>query len=351
MMMTLPDRNIDVFAISPRTTDTAAYWKNIENTIAYSDKYQFTGNLIFTGNDIYVEAWLLANEICHRSGMSPLVAVNPLYMHPFTVAKMITSLGYLYKRKTYINFVTGTSKNDLTSLNDNLTHDQRYDRLTEYITIVKTLLNSHTPVSFSGVYYTIQHLQLRPMLPPELFPEFYIAGASESAMKAADAAGAVKMKMAYAGLDTTDTVLHPQLQEGIYMGIVTRPSTADACQRMQALFPDNPEGGEMLDFSMNNTDAVWKKQLHDHSKEAGENNGFSLQPFKHFQADCPYYTGSYEDVGRIIAAYVRAGVKAFILDVPCYEEEYRHIHEAFTAARTALLQHYDQPEPAFNFNF
>ena len=39
--------------------------------------------------------------------LRPLIAVQPVYMHPYSVAKMITSLAYLHGRAVDLNIVGG----------------------------------------------------------------------------------------------------------------------------------------------------------------------------------------------------------------------------------------------------
>ena len=70
------------------------------------------------------------------------MAIQPIYMHPYWVAKQIASFGYLYGRQIYLNMVAGGFKNDLEALNDTTPHDQRYARLVEYTTIIMSLLDS-----------------------------------------------------------------------------------------------------------------------------------------------------------------------------------------------------------------
>ena len=83
---------------------------------------------------------------------SPLVAVNPIYMHPFTTAKMVASFARLYGRKTYLNMITGTALSYLHAMADELTHGERYQRLCEYGSIVRGLLTSDAPLTFDGSY-------------------------------------------------------------------------------------------------------------------------------------------------------------------------------------------------------
>jgi len=43
----------------------------------------------------------------------PLVAVQPVYMHPYSVAKMVSTLAFLHQRRVFLNMVAGGFKNDL----------------------------------------------------------------------------------------------------------------------------------------------------------------------------------------------------------------------------------------------
>ena len=54
--------------------------------------------------------------IQNTATLCPLVAIQPLYMHPYTVAKMVASLGHLYGRRIYLNMLAGGFKNDLAAI-------------------------------------------------------------------------------------------------------------------------------------------------------------------------------------------------------------------------------------------
>jgi alkanesulfonate monooxygenase len=91
-----------------------------------------------------------ADIITHTERLCPLVAVQPTYMHPYAVAKMIASFGFLYGRRLYLNMVAGGFKNELNALNDPTPHDERYARLIEYTSIVMALLASRQPSPVAG---------------------------------------------------------------------------------------------------------------------------------------------------------------------------------------------------------
>ena len=152
-------KRIEVFTISPRTLDEKEYWQNIQDVVDWSEKYVCTGVLIFTGNDTYIDPWLVSQSVLMRTRtLEPLIAVNPIYMHPFTAAKMISSFAYLYQRKVWLNLVTGAALTYLDAFSDNLSHDDRYERLFEYALIIDELLAGKGLTSFDGRFYKVSDL-------------------------------------------------------------------------------------------------------------------------------------------------------------------------------------------------
>src|SRR5215813_3456797 len=171
-----------VFSTCPQSSDhtSAEYVARVIDVAKWSEASGCEGILVYTDNRI-VDPWLVAqNIIQHTSHLSPLVAVQPVYMHPYSVAKMVTSFGFLYGRRVYLNMVAGGFGNDLVSLDDRTPHDRRYDRLVEYTQIVSRLLVDETPVSFDGEFYRIKNVKLSPYLPRELAPDILMSGSSEA---------------------------------------------------------------------------------------------------------------------------------------------------------------------------
>ena len=319
-----------IFVISPRTRDVNNYWTDICKVAELSDKYGLTGILLFTGNDTYLEPWAVAQEVLRRTtSISPLVAVNPIYMHPFTVAKMTASLVRLYRRKIYLNMVTGTALSHQGAMGDQLSHDERYDRLGEYIEIVKGLLGSTRPLNFGGYYYQTHQLQLFPGISPEIAPEFLISGQSEAARRVCLATGSIGMQMLPARLE--DGLLN---LPAVHFGVVSRESAEAAWEAANALFPENKDYRAMLEYSMANTDSAWKLRMKADSEHVGAaGDGYWLVPFATFQADCPYLVGAHEYVAETLHRLVQRGVTTLVLDIPASEEEFVHLRSVLEKSK------------------
>lgn len=317
-----------VFPAIPRNSDSAKYIDELMRVARFGDRNGLAGILLFAGNDTLVEPWCIAQHIlAHTAQSSPLIAVNPVYMHPFTVAKFVSSFALLYHRKVYLNMITGTATSDLQGLGEQLSHQDRYSRLGEFIHIVRQLLTSTRPVTFSGKFYTANNLQLRPGLPPALMPEFLIAGQSDDAHRIGKEMGCLMMQM-----------LPPSLEQGINargvnFGIFAREGRDQARREAMLFFQDSAEKRELLRYTMENTDSIWKRRLND----AGRNdelheNGYWLLPFLTFQADCPYLVGSYAEIGAKLRRFAEMNVSTIILDVVADEQELGHVGKALASS-------------------
>jgi alkanesulfonate monooxygenase len=327
---------VDFFFVHPRSMQVDTYWKHIENTIQWSDRHGATGVLLFEGNDTFVQPWLAAYAtFANTRALSPLVAVNPVYMHPFTAAKMVSSHAYLFGRRTYLNMITGTALSYLDALNDTLDKEQRYDRLREYAELITLLCRSQgAPVNYSGQYYQVKNLKMQPPMPAELEPIFYIAGQSESAVATAKAIGAVHMQMLPGQL--ADGLAENSL--GVHLGVVVRETEDEAWNAAKVAFPEDTDGRRLQAFSMRNTDSAWKQRMMMAAKmETDARPGYWLEPFRNNQADCPYFVGSRQQVAELIAQLVKRGMRHFILDVPHAECEYAEFAKATRDAEKLLV--------------
>src|SRR2546422_8549991 len=178
------DVGLEVFSTCTQSTDgnPEAYVQRVADVARWSEQAGCKGILVYSDNRL-VDAWLASHIIIQNTTrLCPLVAVQPIYIHPYAVAKLVASFGHMYGRRIYLNMVAGGFKNDLVALNDTTPHDKRYDRLIEYTRIIRDLLASSLPVSHEGEYYTVKNLKLTPPLAPELFPGIFVSGSSDAGL-------------------------------------------------------------------------------------------------------------------------------------------------------------------------
>lgn len=324
-------RPIQLFATSPQSlgADRATYLQNVIEVARWSERAGCTGILVYTDNSI-VDPWLVAQIIVENtSSLSPLVAVQPVYMHPYTVAKMVTSIAFLHGRRVYLNMVAGGFTNDLVALNDRTPHDRRYERLVEYVRIITSLLKG-AAVSLAGEFYTVDKLILKPPLPPDLFPGILMSGSSEAGLLAARAVGATAVRYPGPSTDYSAGVAEDAgAGMGIRVGIIAREDEETAWQIAWERFPADRKGQLTHELAMKVSDSAWHKQLSSMDTAGGERSAYWLVPFKNSKTNCPYLVGSYASVACELARYTAAGFTNYVLDIPPSEEELHHIGIVF----------------------
>lgn len=326
---------LEIFSTSPQSKDfpRETYVQQVIDVARWSEQAGCTAILVYTDNSI-VDPWLVSNIILQNTkSLCPLVAIQPIYMHPYSVAKMVASFAHLYGRRMYLNMVAGGFKNDLISLNDTTPHDERYTRLIEYTTIIKMLLSTAAPVSFEGKFYKIENLRMTPPLPPELFPGILMSGSSDAGLAAARAVGATAVKYPKPAKDTESNVESETDKSGVRVGIVARSTSEEAWRVANERFPGDRRGQLAHQMAMRVSDSVWHKQLSAMIEETGEvQSVYWMWPFQNYQTFCPYLVGSYQEVADEVARYMRNGFKSFILDIPPNKEELLHSQAVFDHA-------------------
>jgi alkanesulfonate monooxygenase len=327
------DASIDVFATTPQFSDgdPATYVDRVVGAARWSEDVGCKGILVYSDNS-QVDPWLVAQEVVRNtSTICPLVAVQPVYMHPFTVAKLVASIGAVYGRRVYLNMVAGGFANDLQALNDPTPHDRRYDRLVEYTTVVMELL--HGPLTFTGEFYQTSNLKLSPPLPVDLFPGVFVSGSSDAGLAAAKKLGATAVKYPRPPDQETVCVTDSSngLDHGLRVGIIARETTKEAWEIASSRFPSDRRGQLLHQLAMKVSDSAWHQEL---SKLGARSDGhpYWLAPFENYQSMCPYLVGSYERVGEELGHYLSLGYQRFILDIPPNRRELEHMAAAFERA-------------------
>jgi alkanesulfonate monooxygenase len=326
---------VRIFSTCPQSKDVPQerYLREVADVALWSEQAGCEGILVYTDNSI-VDPWLVSQVIVQSTrALCPLVATQPVYMHPYSVAKMVASLGFVHRRRVWLNMVAGGFKNDLAALNDTTPHDKRYQRLIEYTLIIRRLLDSSAPVSFEGEFYRVHNLRMTPPLAPELAPGILISGSSPAGLEAARAIGATAVKYPRPPKDYLGQPAQEGIGCGVRVGVIARASESEAWQAAEARFPADRRGQLAHQLAMKVSDSHWHKQLSQASQANGMREGaYWMWPFENYKTFCPYLVGDYEQVAEQIALYLHVGYRTFILDIPPSREELEHTRAAFVRA-------------------
>jgi alkanesulfonate monooxygenase len=302
------------------------YLPHVGRVARWSEEGGATGMLIYTDNSL-VDPWCVAQAVLTETErLLPLIAVQPVYAPPFSIAKRIASLAHLYHRAIALNMVAGGFVKDLAALGDATAHDDRYERLLEYTQMIKALLRNES-VTFEGRYFNLTDARLSPSVPEPLLPRIFVSGSSEAGANVA------------ASLDAT-AVNYPPAPEALLgpvapgtfarVGIIAAETDAAAWAAAHLRFPPSRRGEMTHRLATAVSDSVWHKTLSEMAKnQSGADGPYWLHPLKTYRTFCPYLVGSHETVGATLARYREAGFVGFILDVPQSQHDLAQAMEAF----------------------
>lgn len=323
----MQSQSIRLFSTCPPSVQYKSdYLRKVEEVADWCDEAGLEGILVYTDNSL-VDPWLASQVILSRtSRLAPLVAIQPVYMHPYAAAKMVTTFSYLYSRRIYLNMVAGGFVNDLIALGDSTEHDDRYGRLVEYTSIMKSLFEEPGPVTFTGTYFNIKNLTIKPQILPELIPEVFVSGTSAAGIRAAQEIGATSIS--YPG--TPSETIRKGVPSGIRIGIIARDDSRVAWQIAHERFPADRKGQVTHALARKVSDSAWYEQLSELGDSPTDRDSpYWLVPFKNYKTFCPYLVGSYGEVRHEVSKYIQRGVQTFILDVPPDREELYHTAVVF----------------------
>jgi alkanesulfonate monooxygenase len=331
--------DIQLFATCPQSKDqhSASYRSRVAEVARWSEAAGYSGILIYTDPPL-ADPWIVAQVIIEATErLCPFIAVQPVYMHPYIVAKLVSSIGHIYERRVCLNMVAGASRQHLIALGDDSPHDERYARLVEYTTIVERLLTGER-VSFAGDYYRLDNVSLAPPLKSELKPVIFVSGSSRASVLAAKALGVTLIRLPKPPGDESAVVgLNGWRSLGLRVGVIVREDEGAAWRVARERFPDNRHGQITHALAMKISDSQWHHEL----SRLGETpvsrtNPYWLGPFQNYKTFCPYLVGSYDGVGVELARYLRLGFRTFILDIPASKEEFAHTAIAFERAAAGV---------------
>ena len=316
-------RRIQAFSTCPESAGVALdlYPDLVRSAARASEERGCFGMLIYAENRL-VDPWLVAQLVIQATdSLIPLVAVQPVYSHPYTVAKLVSTLTNLHRRQIYVNLIAGGFRNDLLALGDPTDHDDRYARMGEFGEIVAGLCRGDA-VTTAGHFYSVTGLRLTPPVPAGLQPGFTVSGSSAAGRGIAAAMNATAVR--YPLPPGEQDALPSLRRSGIRVGIIARDDREEAWRVAHEVFPPDRAGEIAYGFAMKASDSHWHRQLSTAEAGAPGSSPYWLHPFRHYRTFCPYLVGSYAEVASELRRYLDEGTDMVILDIPPSEAELSH---------------------------
>ncbi|WP_047459183.1 LLM class flavin-dependent oxidoreductase [Rhizobium rhizogenes] len=129
------------------------------------DDYGFNYTLVPYDSSSFDPFTIGATIAANTKNLKIIIALRPNTLYPTVAAKALATLDQLSEGRVVVHFIAGGSDVEQAREGDFLTKEQRYERLEEYIRILRRAWESPEPFDFDGRYYQFKQFsnQVRPV--------------------------------------------------------------------------------------------------------------------------------------------------------------------------------------------
>ena len=333
-MMARYDFNILATTPNPQAAD-GDFLQQFTEFAQRAERHQIDGLLIFRSHR-FLDPWAVAATILQSTKtITPLVALQPTAMAPFTAAKLIWSLTTLHHRRLDLNLITGAAKDELDQIGEQLDHDERFERATEYMTVLRALLSSDEPLVHDGRFYHYRGLRIYSRLDPEVRPQVFVAGSSAAGHKMAATVADVAIthpEPVEAFAESFLSQAPKGLGTGIRIGLIARPTKEEAWSAARTRFPEE-RVTRIMNAMRKRSESDWMRRL----AQLATNEGVYDEVYwtGAFQKESmPTLVGAYREVADYLERYLALGVRTIILGGVYAEEEFQHVAAVLAELRS-----------------
>jgi alkanesulfonate monooxygenase len=252
-----------------------------------------------------------------------MVAVRSGVCSPTALVQQINTVSALARGRVCLNIVAGHTPEEQRYYGDFLTHEARYERTDEFLTVCRRFWSGEPAITFTGRHYAIENGRLNTPFVSDVRagPEIFIGGNSAHAE-----ALAIKHGDCLWRLPDTPERLAPRVAPlvdagtgvGLLVSMIARPTRAEAIRDAGQMLERLGAAGRQnqRDF-IGRSDSVAFQSTHDLASRAAAAAGW-LGPYL-WSGAVPYLgapaialVGSADDVATAILEYASVGVTQFL---------------------------------------
>ena len=286
------------------------------------------------------DAWLTtAALISQTRRLKFLVAFRPGLVSPTLAAQMAATYQRISGGRLLLNVVTGGQAEEQARFGDHLSHDQRYARTGEFLSIVRGAWSGQ-PFDFAGEHYQVTGATV--MRPPDPLPGIYFGGSSAAAGPVAARSADVYLTWGEPPAQVAEKVAWIRrlaeeagrtLRFGIRLHVITRDTEAEAWAEASRLLGYlDPAEIEFAQRILGRSESVGQERML--ALNAGYQAGGSARELEIYPnlwtgvglvrgGAGTALVGRHEQVADLIEEYAALGIEEFILS------GYPHLEEAY----------------------
>jgi alkanesulfonate monooxygenase len=238
-------------------------------------------------------------------------------MSPTLFVQQVNTIAALTGGRVTLNIVAGHSPREQRSYGDLLSHDDRYERMEEFLAVCHAFWDRNGPVSFRGKYLTIEDGKLNTPFVGEgrTRPEIYLGGNSAQAREVASRRASCWVRFA----DTPERIRPHDLPAGLELGlrlsVLVRPTREEAVRDARALLTTRATSQHQATESafVRGSDSVSMRETLELAAQEWLTPCLWAGAVPFFGAPSVALVGTPEEVAAALLEYGRAGVSQFIL--------------------------------------
>jgi alkanesulfonate monooxygenase len=247
-----------------------------------------------------------------------MVACRSGLLSPTLFVQQVNTVSVLTGGRICLNVVGGHTPEEQRYYGDFLTHDDRYERTDEFLTICRSFWSGATEVNFQGKYFHIEKARLNTPFLYGQGPEIYVGGASPKAVELA-----AKHASCFWTLPASPEKLFPRiqhvLQAGVEVGLLvsllgrsTRREAVGAAESMLAELGSSPKKTHK-EFSRRSDSVAFGSTLAmAESEPEWLTNCLWTGAVPYLGAPSVALVGSFEEIAGALWEYKQAGITQFL---------------------------------------
>jgi alkanesulfonate monooxygenase SsuD/methylene tetrahydromethanopterin reductase-like flavin-dependent oxidoreductase (luciferase family) len=245
----------------------------------------------------------------------------------------------MYHRRIDLNLIIGAQPQELTQLSEQLDHDELYERATEYMKVVHTLLASgeDKPLTHDGRFYQYRALRMGHRLDPALWPRTFVAGSSPAAQRTADAVADVMLTHPEPVEQFAETYRRPAgdpRRLAIRVGLLGRATDEEAWSVARALYPENRRSRLKTDFRKRSPSDWSRRMAHLATEDGVYDEVYWTGAYRADKGNMPLLVGDYGKVADYLERYLKVGVSTLILASAMSDEDLEHASAVLSDLRS-----------------
>lgn len=300
--------------------------KDLLKKVTTDSKLIGVNHTLVTVGDKRLDPWIVAQAGMQESeSFSPLIATNPLYTHPIEAAKKIISLRSFFDNQVSLNIVSGSFFQEMKAMNDNLTFEERGERLMEFFHCLSSLLKTGK-INFDGKFFKLKGAEIHPQYNgPSI--KYFVSGGLTKDFKDNPDVYFVRNVKPLDDMQPADCK-----NSGLAVGICARKTSEEAQEAIKTSFPDDRRGEMLFDMSLNNNQTPWNDWLRKNILKYENSHEYCLRPMRNFWSAAPFIADSYDRAASLLKKYESLGYSFFILDY--HPDEAQHVAEVVKRFRS-----------------